>query len=427
MNYDVTGKVNAIKTDIVDTEDEELDDYNDEGLDFDSNEQQITEEPVEETNKDNKSGKNNDLKKKLIKLMMIIGGGMLILLLILFLVSKLFTKTYTYESVEEVMKNAAESYFAEHKNSLPKDETQTVEIDVNELVNTEKMKPLDDYLGDNCGCTGRVQVKLTGATYVYIPYLTCGEKYSTKFLAEEITKDENLVATGYGLYLMNNNSYVYRGEIVNNYLKLESRIWRIVKVNQDKTITLILDKAASTGYPYDDRYNKDADYDYGINNYQTSRIKEQLQLMYNETNSEEVENYILSEKDKTHLVNYDLCISKMGKNDTIHDNSQECIQSITDKIGLLTVSDFMNASSDENCSFVTSNNCSNYNYLTQNGSFWLMTPSNKNTYSAFYVSNGTIKETSTSQTKKVRPVITLAADTLISGGDGTEANPFIVK
>ena len=117
----------------------------------------------------------------------------------------------------------------------------------------------------------------------------------------------------------------------------------------------------------------------------------------------------------------------MGKNDTIHDNSQECIQSITDKIGLLTVSDFMNASSDENCSFVTSNNCSNYNYLTQNGSFWLMTPSNKNTYSAFYVSNGTIKETSTSQTKKVRPVITLAADTLISGGDGTEANPFIVK
>ena len=422
MNYEVTGKVNAIKTDMPDSE-EELDDYDDEELDFEDEHNEPEREPEDNPPSNNK---NNDLKKRLIKLMLIIGGGMLILLLILFLISALFTKSYTYESVEEVMKNAAMNYFEEHKENLPKDETQTVEIQVNTLVEAGKMKTLDDYLGKDCGCTGRVEVKLAGTTYVYIPYLTCGDKYATKFLAGEVTKEENLVASGYGLYLAN-DGYVFKGETVNNYVQLESRVWRIVKVNSDKSITLILNRAADREYPYDDRYNQQADYDYGINNYQTSRIREQLELMYNETNPEEEENYILTEKDKTHLVNFDLCIGKMSKTDTIHDNSIECTQKITGKIGLLTASDYMNASADVNCNVVGSNSCQNYNYLSQNGTFWLMTPSTKDSYSTLYVGTGTIKESESSENKKVRPVITIAANTLISGGDGSEANPYVVK
>lgn len=423
MNYEVTGKVNDIKTDIGDSE-EELDDYEDEELDFED--EQGPQGPEPDDNPPSNNHKNDDLKKRLVKLMIIIGGGMLCLLLILFLISALFTKSYTYESVEEVMKNAAMNYFEEHKENLPKDETTTVEVQVTTLVADGKMKNLDDYLGKDCGCTGRVEVKMSGENYVYIPYLTCGDKYATKFLAGEVTKDENLVATGYGLYLAN-DGYVFKGETVNNYVQLESRIWRIVKVNSDKTITLILDRAADREYPYDDRYNQQADYDYGINNYQTSRIREQLQLMYNETNPEEEENYILTEKDKTHLVNFDLCIGKMSKTDTIHDNSIECTQTITDKIGLLTVSDYMNASADVNCNVVGSNSCQNYNYLSQNGTFWLMTPSTKDTFSTFYVGTGTVKESESSENKKVRPVITLAANTLISGGDGSQANPYVVK
>ena len=423
MNYEVTGKVNAIKTDIGDSE-EELDDYEDDELEFEDEQNNQSPEPDDNPPSNNRN--NGELKKRLFKLMLIIGGGMLILLLILFLISALLTKSYTYESVEEVMKNAAMSYFEDNKANLPKDETQTVEIQVPTLVEAKKMKNLDEYLGKDCGCTGRVEVKLTGTTYVYIPYLTCGEKYSTKFLSSEVTKEENLVGSGYGLYLAN-DGYVFKGETVNNYVQLESRVWRIVKVNADKTVTLVLSRAADREYPYDDRYNQQADYDYGINNYQTSRIKEQLQLMYNETNIEEEENYILTEKDKTHLVNFDLCIGKMSKTDTIHDNSIECTQSITDKIGLLTVSDYMNASADINCNVVGSNSCQNYNYLSQNGSFWLLTPSNKDTFTAFYIGSGVVKESETSENNKVRPVITLSASTLISGGDGAEANPYVVK
>ena len=425
MNYEVTGKVNSIKTDMSDSE-EELDDYEDDELDFEDEHNQQNPDPEPEDNPPSNNNKNDDLKRRLFKLMLIIGGGMLCLLLILFLISALFTKSYTYESVEEVMKNAAMNYFEDNKANLPKDETQTVEIQVTTLVEAGKMKTLDEYLGKDCGCTGRVEVKMSGDTYVYIPYLTCGDKYSTKFLTGEVTKDENLVASGYGLYL-SNNGYVFKGETVNNYVQLESRVWRIVKVNANKTVTLILDRAADREYPYDDRYNQQADYDYGFNIYQTSRIKEQVDLMYNETNHEEEENYILSEQDKTHLVNFDVCIGKMSKTDTIHDNSIECTQTITSKIGLLTVSDYMNASSDINCNVVGSNNCQNYNYLSQNGTFWLITPSSKNSYSSFYVGNGIVKESESSDNNKVRPVITLASNTLISGGDGSEANPYVVK
>ena len=113
---------------------EELDDYEDDELDFEDEHNQQNPDPEPEDNPPSNNNKNDDLKRRLFKLMLIIGGGMLCLLLILFLISALFTKSYTYESVEEVMKNAAMNYFEDNKANLPKDETQTVEIKVNTLV-----------------------------------------------------------------------------------------------------------------------------------------------------------------------------------------------------------------------------------------------------------------------------------------------------
>ena len=427
MNYEVNGKVNAIKTDMVDVDEEETEKEEEENYTDDDFVIETTdEEEKEDTSTSNNSNKNNDLKKGLIKLMIIIGVGMLVLLLLLFLVSKIGSKKYTYESVEEVMKTAAESYFKDHTKSLPASEDQLVEIAVENLVAAEKMKDLDEYLGEGHGCTGKVQVKKVGDNYVYTPYLTCGDKYSTKFLAETIANDENLVGNGYGLYLLNNN-YVYRGETVNNYLKLEAKLWRIVKVNQDKTITIILDERSDFSYPYDNRFNQQGGYEFGINNFQASRVREQLQKMMKTTDSEDYENYLLSDQDKTHIVNYDICVGKIGYNDTIHDNSIECTQTINDNIGMLTVSDYMNASIDPDCNRVSSESCQNYNYLGNSQAYWLISPSNQDTYTGYLVSGGTIRLTTTNEYNMLRPVITLASNTLISGGTGTETDPYVVK
>lgn len=419
MDYDVTQKVNGIKTDISKEDDEigGIDEYEDENLDFNSNNNE------NENSSNNK--KDDDVKKKLIKLMIVIAVGMALLLIVLFLVSKVNGGAKSYEQVEQIMSDAAKSYFQDNKSSLPIDETQVVEIEVANLIAAEKMKTLPEYLGENTSCTGKVQVKKVGNEYIYTPFLSCGDKYSTKLLSSVIASDENLVGSGYGLYLLN-DSYVFRGENVNNYIKLDGETWRIVKVNGDKTITLILNKTKGSNYPFDDRYNNTLGYTSGVNNYSSSRIKEQLDQIYKTTEKDD-EYYMLSLKDKAHLTKFDMCVGKMKPNDTIHDNSIECSETISSNIGLLTVSDYMNASIDPSCNTPSSAACQNYNYLADGNSYWLGTSNSENDSTAYRVVGGVVKASITSEYLRIRPVITMDANTLISKGTGTEEDPYIIR
>ena len=422
MNYNVTGKVDAIKSDIGEDEEEMggLDDYEDEGLDFEEQEEEKIESPS------NKKDDKNDFKKKIVKYMIFIAVGMLMLLLLLLLASIAGKKSYSYEKVEEIMKSAAESYFKDHPENLPQEETQTMEIDVANLVAEGKMKPLSEYLKDGETCSGRVQVTKSGTIYNYTPYLTCRENYATKFLSETVGNDANLVDSGYGLYIIGED-YVFRGEKVNNYVQLDQRMWRIVRVNYDKTITLVLSDIKGIGTKWDDRYNAQKGYDSGINNYTTSRMKESLEEIYNLTDTEDA-NYMLSDKDKGRLVTFDLCYGKVSQKETIHDNSKECTQTIEAKIGLLTLSDYMNASIDNGCTAPLNESCKNYNYLSnEDASYWLLTADSANSYNVFNVSRGTVKSGSAYQLMRIRPVITLNSNTMISKGTGTEADPYILK
>lgn len=38
-----------------------------------------------------------------------------------------------------------------------------------------------------------------------------------------------------------NNTYIFKGEITNNYVLYNNIIWRIIKINNDNTIELIMD------------------------------------------------------------------------------------------------------------------------------------------------------------------------------------------
>ena len=417
-------KVEAIKADINEDEEEMggLDDYEDEGLDF---EEEPQEEKIESPSSNKKDDKN-DFKKRLIKFMIFIIVGLFILIFLLVILSSLGKGSYSYEKVEEIMKNAAESYFKDYPNNLPQEEDLTVEIDVANLVAAEKMKPLNEYLKDGETCSGRVQVNKVGDSYNYTPYLSCGEEYSTKFLTEEVGNDNNLVDSGYGLYIIGED-YVFRGEKVNNYVQLDQRMWRIVRVNADKTITLTLADLKGVGVKWDDRYNSQKGYDSGINNYTTSRMKDSLEEIYNLTDKEEA-NYMLSDKDRGRLVNFDLCYGKVSQNEKIHDNSKECIQTLETKIGLLTLSDYMNASIDSGCTTPLSESCKNYNYLTnEDASYWLVTAETGNTYNVFGVSRGVVKAGAAYQLMRVRPVITLNSNVMIAKGTGTEKDPYVLK
>ncbi len=421
MDFEGKNKADAIREDMMVDEKDNYDDYEEEDLDFDSS--NYEEENGEEKPKNNQN--KDEFKKKIIKYMIVVVAVIVILLLLLQIISKFSSKKYTTEDVEKIMQTAAENYFKDYPYNLPQEDNQTVEISVDNLVAAKKMNSLRDYFGKNVNCTGTVQVTKLSSNYSYSPYLICDNQTSTKKFAVSLTEDNNIVTSGYGLYRMGND-YVFRGEKVNNYVQLDNELWRIVRVNGDNTILLTLANTTNYGYSYDDRYNVEKDYDSGINNYATSRIKELLDTIYAQENDEQMK-AIFSKNDKVRLVPFDLCIGKMNTKDSTHNNSLECSQKISTKIGLLTVSDFMNASIDTGCTTTTSRSCKNYNYLTDYYSYWLVTANSENSYTSFAVLENIIDVAETNKYYGLRPVVTLSSSVVVVGGDGSLNNPYTVR
>ena len=377
--------------------------------------------------------RQNDLKKPLLKIAIII-TAILGLLLILSLIIRLITpKTKTFEEIESIMANAAKSYFSERKNYLPENVGDVVEVDVANLVAAEKMKDLSEYTDENTVCSGRVEVEKTEDSYVYSPYLDCGDSYETIELYKKVEKDNPTVSSGYGLYAESGN-YIFKGETVNNYLKLGNTIWRIVKINSDNTTTLIENDRAkveteysSTSFPWDDRYNIEKENNYGINNFGPSRIHEIIQGIYNEKYEQEVK--IITKEDREKFAPYDLCIGKRSESDTTKDNSTECLTRLENKyVGLLTASDYMNASLDTNCTNTISESCQNYNYLNSEYPYWLMTASSDLSYYV-YAAGGydAIYKSKASSKNSIRLVVRLKNNVFYKSGTGTEEDPYIVK
>lgn len=380
------------------------------------------------TNEQNeKSGRGHNLHSsdgELKKRLMLFGGVIIIVVVLISIILFLFSnKTYSYDDIEKIMINAAESYFQDHPKRLPATESNQVQIDVDTLVAYKYMKSMSEYTGEETTCSGTVTVHTNGDEYLYIPKLDCGKDYVTQSFKEVVTK--NVVTEGYGLYQIG-DTYVYRGEVVNNYIKLDNALWRIVKVTSDGKFMLILDEKKGTSVPWDNRYNAQVGYNVGINNFSASRIKDSILEIYN-TNEEDYA--ILSDNDRSKTVSFDLCTGKRNVNDSTKDNSVECSEVLQDqKIGLLTASDFMMGSVDANCKTLVDYSCQNYNYLVSSYDWWLLTATSDNTKEAYGVSSsGVVKANPTSSYMYPRVVIMLDSNVLFKGGQGTEAKPFQIK
>lgn len=81
-------------------------------------------------------------------------------------------------------------------------------------------------------------VDYENGSYKYQAYLTC-KKYKTEKMLDVLKKNNTISQTGDGLYEMN-NELVYRGENPNNYVLFNDELWRIVKIDKDNKIKIIL-------------------------------------------------------------------------------------------------------------------------------------------------------------------------------------------
>ena len=385
------------------------------------------EESFEDSSSSSSNSDKFDAKKTMTRFMLIVVGVVIFIILILLISSIFMKKQYTYDDLEDILKSAAVAYFKDNKDQLPQAEGGIVEIEAANLINAEYMKPFTEYAGEECNCNGSVQVEKASSGYLYTPYLNCGEDYVTTELAKVVTSGENLTSTGYGLYSMNGN-YIFRGEEVNNYLELDERMWRIFKIDRNNNIYLVAEDEVGMTTDWDDRYNEDASYAAGINNYGSSRIKEYLQQVYTDPDRDNSE-VILSKKDKNKIVSFNLCTGKRTTTEEGNNNSIECKETTRNQlVGLLTLSDYMAASIDPNCKNSTSNSCSNYNYLVTDYEWWLATANKSSNFEAFQVkTNGAIKSENTSTYAIARAVVVLNKNVLYKSGKGTLKSPYKVK
>ena len=373
------------------------------------------------TNNQSNNNQSNDMRKKLMKIMLIV-IGVLVIILIIILIMSLFTgRNKSYEDIETELENAAKEYYEVQSGLLPQEEGETVTVNASTLAEKGYMDPLSELRSDE-DCTGRVEVTKINGEIIYTPYLECGDNYVTKELYRAVL-EQGLVTTGTGLYDLNGEK-VYRGEVVNNYVQLDNTLFRIVKITANNQILLITnDVLDSSSLSYDDRYNSDRNYNSGINDYRVSRIKSSLEEIYNG-------NTLLSNNDKEKLTTFNLCVGKRSEEESINTNGAECSDVLNNQmIGLLTVSDFLNASLDSNCKRTVDRSCQNYNYLRlSDAEWWLLTANNANTYQAYAVRTyGYIESFNASNMKRIRPTVMLNSNAMIKSGDGSANSPYVLK
>lgn len=354
----------------------------------------------------------------------IIGTGIFILVIIvlLFVAScSNKTKSYSYEELENLLVKKVKNKY-EKSNNLPSLNNK-LEISINELINDGVMKSINEYTNDGNSCSAKVTIYNNNGYYLYIPNINCATNYKTSTLYNKLIED-SLTTSGNGLYLVD-NKYIFKGDNINNYVKLNNNLYQVIRINDNGTIRLIENKKKSMS-SWDDRYNIDRNSTVGINNYfannLSSRIKEAIENAYNNPN-------LYTDVDKSYFIPTEFCIGKRSINESDNSGNIECSAvAPAFPLGMLELYEYYNASLDTNCNSIESESCKNYNYFNNyNNSFWTMTADKDTTYKVYKISSGSVIISNALNQGNIKAVVNINGDLVISSGDGSLNNPYEIK
>ena len=268
--------------------------------------------------------------KKLDKRMAIYLGiavGSIIFLIILLVVLKAAVGTrINSKTFENRLKTAAKDYYKKYDKKLPKNNGEKVSISIEQLADEGYIKDPDKLLKKGVTCTGGVNISNNNGYYLYQPVIDCSDGHTTNVFYKKVLEDNKTRKYRDGLYKIN-NYYLFRGEQINNYVKFAGKNWRILRINEDNTVRMILEDKIDT-VAWDDRYNDIQKESVGKNDYQLSRIKQTLNKYF----TNEDLKYFTSEN-KALIVPTELCIGAKNENSTLNDGSIECAKK-TEKLPL---------------------------------------------------------------------------------------------
>ena len=229
-------------------------------------------------------------------------------------------------------------------------------------------------------------------------------------------------------------TYYFRGNVENNYVSFAGFTWRIVRVNEDGTIRIVMQDGinSNANIAFNSNYNN-----YTYMYYTNSQAKTTLESWY-QTN-------IGSKTDlaKNVASGAYYCEQAKAKYSDSHTSGSTTMTTynkytpdfkcttdgngkgvVNASVGLLTYDEVVYAGG-----YYNQNNNSYYLYNYNGYGFWTMSPAGfESGSSVWYVySAGYIYYSYVHGIYRLRPVLILNADTKISDGDGTKDNPFIVE
>lgn len=360
------------------------------------------------------------MDEKLKKTIIYVSAGFVILFVIFFIISACQGSTTSYESYLKKMEKVAISYFEDNEEELPTDDKKTNEYTLKQMIEN---KDIDDYTkafnNKEAKCDGGVTVTNNNGYYLYTVELDCGEDFSTKKLTDKI-KEDNLVESGKGLYEIG-NEYVFRGDDINNYVKFNNELWRIISIDEDNNINL-MELDTELECVYDDHYNSNEE-DPGINKYyqgegKDSNIKKCLATYYKDK---------ITEKAKAYMVTQKVCFGARAEDDITKDNSTECSETIEgEPLNLINVYKVLRASIDEECITLKSSSCKNYNWLAKLKKTYTITPSTKKTNLVYTLNHGYIRAENTDSQETTLLKVSIDGKINYASGTGTKEDPYII-
>ena len=243
------------------------------------------------------------------------------------------------------------------------------------------------------------------------------ELYNTCFpktAGDQILEDQPLEKDPYEC------RYFFTGANPNNYVTFngETAGWRIISVGCDGTIKIMKTANINTSYTLAwDTSNK--------NNWaRPATLNTYLNGTYLNSLSSEAQGQIVAS-------NYSIGAVTDSNNDLADQVNDENSTTWNGKIALPTVSEYLRTNSNTSCKTLKSYNnnyttCKNTTWMFNSIKWWTLTPYSGTSLDVFYVYSIGRVPTSTANypNDAVRPAITLSSEVQITGGDGSQSNPY---
>ena len=304
----------------------------------------------------------------------------------------------------------------------------------------------DIYINNDPNNSKKYCGKLNAEVIAYSKTLKDMLLYNNDIVKEEPTLTDSYDSAGdkSGLYVSTDTNdgrptYFYRGAVTNNYVSFAGLMWRIVRINENGSIRLLLNDGINnnTNYKFNPSYNNYS-YMYYSNSDVDNGIKRTVDTWY-DNNIKGYENYIAdTEFCEQFKVTWDSGYATAGSATvplySSYTSNFKCSTDgngkgvLTSKVGLLTYDEAVHAGNyplKSSTSYIT-----NSNYL-----YWLMSPAGDSSAAAAFRrvnvwlvrKNGNISNISVIGSGiAVRPVISLKAD-ILATGSGTSADPYLIQ